>query len=710
MTPPNVETRWWRSSTEYRRATRETHVIDDRDDGDIAARPDPDAPSPGTQADVDRLSAELTRSEARVDLILDAMTDGFVAVDADFRYVLVNPAAEQMLHKAAEELIGRRLPDVFPDINGLPRYIQVMETRVPDRFETYSKPTDAWVEVHVYPTDPGGLAVFATDITERKAAEARFALANARLDAHIENSPLAIIEFDPDFRVTRWSGEAERMFGWTAAEVVGKTISEFPWVYEEDVELVDGVSADLIQGGAVSGLTVNRNYRKDGSVITCEWYNSAVHDADGQLASVLSQVLDVTERETRRALDQAFGRIATAANSSLEPEDVLRTVLELGAEAIGADAGVVTLLRRGHWVVTQAHGLPEGIAMTTFAYDELSGMKAAAGAGAPVVFDDAPNDPEVDQRTQSRLGGRSFVAIPLMSQGEVTGGMAFIHRSERREITDAHVAFLTRLQALVALALDNARLYQREHRIAETLQDALLTEPEDVEGVAISYVYRPASNAASVGGDFFDAFLLEEGRVALLVGDVSGKGLDAARLTAMVRDGARSYALEGHDTGEVLARLNELLHRFSPVDSFVTAFFGVLDTRDGGLEYSSGGHPAAVVRRAESIELLESRSSVVGAFQGCDFEVCRTSLEAGDVLVLYTDGLVEARSKGELYGEERLVRAIDVDREVELARLPQALVDDALAFADGPLRDDTIVLCVEVTGDGHSQGADPARG
>ncbi|MGE5570314.1 MAG: PAS domain S-box protein [Rhodospirillales bacterium] len=135
------------------------------------------------------------------------------------------------------------------------------------------------------------------DITDRRLAEQALAKAMQRLDAHMENSPLAVIEFDPQFRITRWSAEAYKMFGWRADEVMGRAIKDFRWVHEDDLEAVNGVARSMVEGRRPRNLQVSRNYRKDGSVLECEWYNSAIYDKEGNLTSILSQVLDVTGRK-----------------------------------------------------------------------------------------------------------------------------------------------------------------------------------------------------------------------------------------------------------------------------------------------------------------------------------------------------------------------------------------------------------------------------
>ena len=139
------------------------------------------------------------------------------------------------------------------------------------------------------------------DVTEQVLAQEALRVSEERLRLHIANSPLAVIEFDSAFRVTRWSEEAERMFGWTVDEVVGRAIAELRWVHDDDVDSVGAECARFLSGAGARTLNVNRNYRKDGAVIHCEWYNSAIYDGQGRLILILSQVLDVTAR--RRAED-----------------------------------------------------------------------------------------------------------------------------------------------------------------------------------------------------------------------------------------------------------------------------------------------------------------------------------------------------------------------------------------------------------------------
>lgn len=188
----------------------------------------------------------------------------------------------------------------------------------------------------------------AQDITERKLAEQKLKELNDTLekrveertkeliekdkeltdtleyiDLHLNNSPLAIIEFDEEFKIVRWSDEAEKIFGWKKEEVISKGARDFKFIYEEDMESVNKSCAGLMEGTISRSISNNRNYGKDGSVIYCEWYNSATYDSEGKLKSVLSQVLNVTERnEALKALKESEERnrqLSELLESSKQP-------------------------------------------------------------------------------------------------------------------------------------------------------------------------------------------------------------------------------------------------------------------------------------------------------------------------------------------------------------------------------------------------------
>jgi PAS domain S-box-containing protein len=160
---------------------------------------------------------------------------------------------------------------------------------------------------------PRGAIHVLVDITERKRAEEQLRQAHERLTYHTQNTPLAVIEFDAELQVCAWSDGAQRVFGWEASEVLGRRIFDIPWVLEEDRPAIEQVAAGLRTGRTRRSVSANRNVRKDGKVIWCEWYNSSLTDASGKMQSIQSLVLEVTERrEAEQALQRSEARLAQA--------------------------------------------------------------------------------------------------------------------------------------------------------------------------------------------------------------------------------------------------------------------------------------------------------------------------------------------------------------------------------------------------------------
>ncbi len=173
----------------------------------------------------------------------------------------------------------------------------------------------------VYAPEEKAVRLYALDITKRKLLENELRTAKHILDDQINNSPLAIIEFDSEFHITKWSEEAENVFGWAAEEVIGIKMTDLAWIYEEDLQIVEEESRNLFSAKTPRSLNTNRNVRKDGSVIWCEWYDSAVYDSNENLISVLSQVLDITKRmEAEEALKSSEQRVRRQLENVLSPE------------------------------------------------------------------------------------------------------------------------------------------------------------------------------------------------------------------------------------------------------------------------------------------------------------------------------------------------------------------------------------------------------
>ncbi len=198
----------------------------------------------------------------------------------------------------------------------------------------------------------------------------------------------------------------------------------------------------------------------------------------------------------------------------------------------------------------------------------------------------------------------------------------------------------------VAVAVFNADLYRQQKEVAEVLQREMLVLPRELPGIRFGHAYRSASEGAHVGGDFYDLFPEDPSRVWMVIGDVSGHGIEAATTAALIRDVTRAFALEIGRPAEVMTMVNRAVVQRLNLQQYATMFVGVLDLRSGVLTYCSAGHPPGlIVRKGGGVAELDSRSLPVGAFPGTAYRAGTAHLGAGDSVFLYTDGVSEARDR-----------------------------------------------------------------
>lgn len=427
----------------------------------------------------------------------------------------------------------------------------------------------------------------------------------------------------------------------------------------------------------------------------------------GDPFDVLLLAIDVTEQalvqhaaEREHAdLRSAMGLINNTILSSLDAEEILQRVLVEATEVFKADWGWLAEREDGAWVFRNVHGWPTEMIGLAFREDELS-LPGLAARSRAVVHASGQKGVPADHRTlMERHDIGAFIMVPLMHRGEPTAVMGFCWDTEAG-FSDAIVDVADKLAISLSLALENARLYDSERRITRTLQSALFSAPASLPGMQLGHLYHSASVGARVGGDFYDVIPLKDNCTGLLVGDVAGHGVEAATLTALLKTAMRAEAIRLPAPGSVLGHANDIMLHGSAPEEFATAFFGLLDGVSGHFSYCLAGHPSPVLMRdgADPIFLAEPHI-VLGARSDALYAASETVLDPGDLLVLYTDGLTEAKNRhGERFGTERLLENVSYCAGEPAEEVPESLFLSAFSFAEGYLEDDVAILAIRRTG------------
>ena len=401
------------------------------------------------------------------------------------------------------------------------------------------------------------------------------------------------------------------------------------------------------------------------------------------------------ELRRRDRLNTALTEIDTLIHSTLRSDEILRRVVAAAVEAVGCDSAMVALRHGDDWVAE--YGYPEvaGVIHESVRSDEAPFMMTAVTEHRPVAIDDCENDPRCIPEVQRRFGVRSVMCLPLIGRDEPLGVIFFNHHRAAVAFDAPTVNFAGKLSLAISLALENARLYEEQQHIATTLQANFIHRLPQVAGLELGEVSQPAFEPQRIGGDFSDAFLLPDGSIAILIGDVAGKGVRAAGLTETVRSTVRAFATIDAAPPFVLRKTSEALLRYAPTEPHVTAFFGVLDQRPGLLLCASAGHPAPIhLSRTTCCSLEVVYGPPLGTFAH-DYATTRATLRRDDYLVLYTDGAIEARRDTEQFGEARLRDVVAALRGSSAQDLADGVLAAVTGFA-GHLRDDLQVVTLRL--------------
>ncbi|HUA09298.1 MAG TPA: SpoIIE family protein phosphatase [Candidatus Acidoferrales bacterium] len=307
-----------------------------------------------------------------------------------------------------------------------------------------------------------------------------------------------------------------------------------------------------------------------------------------------------------------------------------------------------------------------------------------------------PRTVRAENAGEAEAGAAETTVVPMQVRGKTIGTIAFSRAEDMDLLGAANPEFLQEVARRCALAIANAQLYQHEHRVADALQTASLPRRlPQIDGIAMDAVYVPGKSEAQIGGDWYDAFALPDGRVVVSIGDVAGSGLDAAVTMSNVRQIIRGIA-QVHAEPVLMLNSADRALRMDDPDRFVTAFVGVIDPIASTMVYASAGHPPPFIRRAGGgLDELIFVDLPLGLRDRRSLQACSVSVEDGDLMVFYTDGLVE--SSRDLEGSARLLRETLLDPMLDDTVHPAAHIRDRVLL-DGA-RDDVAILTLRVQRD-----------
>ena len=382
-------------------------------------------------------------------------------------------------------------------------------------------------------------------------------------------------------------------------------------------------------------------------------------------------------------------------------------MLNEGVAALGAAGGGLLLATNADQLALPgAVGYDETVlaGLRTESRDAELPAAAALRSGEPVWLESRA---ERDERFP-RLAGLeattvALCAVPLEVQGRRLGALRFSF-DQARLFDEDERRFVLALAAQTAQALDRAQLQRDRIDVSRRLQRSLLPPSVPViPGLDVAAVYHPFGDGMEVGGDFYDIWPVRPGQWAVAIGDATGTGPEAAGLTALVRHTLRALAMSEPEPPAVMATLNTALFEALPDpdgERFCTAIFGLITVGDAVEVWAAGGgHPPPVVRRADGrIETPHVGGSLLGVFGDAEVESVRVRLDAGDTMVLLTDGVLEARRDGHQFDISGVERVLGTETG-DAAAVAVALESAVLRHTGGSLTDDMAILVLRVPRD-----------
>ncbi|MEU9379087.1 SpoIIE family protein phosphatase [Streptomyces sp. NPDC048255] len=643
--------------------------------------------------------------------------------DADGRVVEWSLAAQDLLGHRPEDVIGRPGTAVLvPEANQeladeLTRRVQSGETVVgtlPVRHrDGHRVPMEMWIVPARDPQGRTGALLIAVETSQ--VLHMRDSL--AALQSLFTQSPIGLATLGPDLRFLRVNDALARMNGVSADEHLGRRLTE----------VVPGVNATALEAmmqrvldGGTAVVDVRRTGRTPADpehdrTWSCSY--APLLDGSGRRLGLIASLIDITDSERAQAdaerarhrfalLAEAGTRIGTTLDLRQTAQEIVEVLVPQLADS--ADVQLLETVLEPDEAAASTHGVLRRLAATfpdptaptakltagqTFRIPTGTVYEGVIAEGRPMNLytSDIPaliKDPRAEQLRAYLATLGSARMIPLVARGTVLGAVAVTRTREREPFDEEDCVLIDELVARAALNIDNARMYTRQRQAALTLQRSLTNSAlPEVAALELTGRYLPASDH-DVGGDWFDVIRLPGGRTGLVIGDVMGHGIHAAAVMGQLRTAVRTLARLDVPPAQLLRSLDAVVADLGE-DEMATCVYAVHDPGTGTCAIARAGHPPpAVVGPDGRITFLGGPPGTPLGTGGRDFPAQEVRLPPGSLLVLYTDGLIEARDRDLDQGMDQLAQALG-GAEQPLDALCDGILERLLPYAP---QDDVAVL------------------
>jgi PAS domain S-box-containing protein len=669
--------------------------------------------------------------------IVEVAQNGFVTLDSAGRILYLNRSSSSVLSLSREDADGADLAEIAVGEQDRQRLAQTLAALKAD---DHPEPRETRLEV-VLSRGPAGempvelsigamrvdeewiFHVWMHDVSERtqllRELEANLRETGPGLTDILDAMAEAVTIRDPDHHIVYANRAALDHMGFASvAEIQRRAPGSImdDYVVEDEngrkVTMDQIPSVRLLSGDQeVEPLLIRTIERSTGVVKWQVLKASLLNDAHGKPVASVMIIEDVTRGKQAELRERFLAQVTDTLMSSIDYAETLGNVAWLAVPEI-ADWCAVDLLdeQGGREQVVVAHTdeaklqLAERLRLRQSEYPEETGTERVARTGVPELYNDITDEMLVQGAIDEdhlallrAVGFRSALVVPLRARGRTLGVMTLVNSESLRRFDEGDQEFAQQLAGRAAIAVDNARLATSRREIAETLQRSLLPDADpEIEGWDVATIYRPASMSGEVevGGDFYDFIETDRGWVVLL-GDVTGRGVEAATLTSLVRHGARFLAKDGLGPSSILTRVDQAL-RERPELSLCTAL--CLRLEDDTVTLSSAGHPAPLIVGDDgSVRELGGTGPLLGGWEESAWTDQIVDVGENETLVMYTDGVTDTRGESGRFGTASLRDVLAANAGKPPAQLLAALEAALDEFQVAGRSDDTGAVALRRT-------------